>query len=949
MPARLVATWISLAAIYTLAGKIGLALAFVNQSATAVWPPTGIALAAVLVFGTRVWPGIFLGAFITNEITAGSALTSLLIASGNTLEAVLGGYLVNRFAAGRSAFDNGWSISRFIVLAGLLSTSVSATIGVTTLSFFRLSEWSAFWATWLTWWLGDVAGAIVVTPALVLWAANHDIRRSYRHRGELSLFVAMVLVVGWLVFVASDYPLGFLCIPICVWAAGRFGRREAATATCLFSLIAVWGTAHGLGTFARDAVNDALLLLQGFMVVTSIVGLTLAAAVSGRKVAEERLRQAYAELESRVESRTKELQAAVNNLRASDARFSEAQQVANVGSWEWNVRGGSEYWSDQMYRIFGVEPGAVTPSFEAFSGFLHPDDRDIIDRTIHQAIANHRPFQCDNRIIRPDGEIRTLHVQGRVVLGENEEVIRFVGTTQDITDRQRAAEIVRRSERRLQTIIDTEPACVKLVSSGGVVLDMNRAGLEMIGAQSFGDIAQRAVTDLVHPDDRNRFLGMHQRACNGSPGRLEFRIIGLNGDMRWVDSHAVPFETFTDSGETRTAVLSVTSDVTERKRLEDELRQSQKMEAIGLLAGGIAHDFNNLLTAIGGYTELVLDSFADTDRRREELQEVAKATRRAAALTRQLLAFSRRQILQPTVMDLNEMVGDIQRLLRRTIPENIDLQLEQSATVNAVRADRGQLELAVLNLAINAADAMPHGGRLRITTATRDVDHAWARWHPPMPPGRYVCLAVCDTGVGMTPDTQARIFEPFFTTKTAGEGTGLGLATVYGIVKQSDGFIWVESELERGTTFEVYLPAAQEPIPRSIHAPSVVEIGRGSHTILLAEDDGAVRRFARDVLANQGYTVVDARDGDEALAIARQYSGPIHLLIADVVMPGLSGHDLAARLIAERPNARVLYTSGYTENVMIRAGFKHGLATLAKPFLPADLLRKVSEVLTPRI
>ena len=949
MPVRLVVSWILLAAMYTLAGKLGLALAFVNQSATAVWPPTGIALAAVLLLGPRVWPGIFLGAFITNETTAGSLTTSLLIASGNTLEAVLGGYLVNRFAAGRSAFDHGWSIARFVLLAGFVSTGVSATIGVTTLSLFRFSEWSSYGTTWLTWWLGDAAAAIVVTPALVLWAAERDMRRSRDQWRELSAFVAMLLAVGWVVFVASDYPLGFLCIPLCVWAAGRFGRREAAIATCLLSLIAVWGTVQGVGTFARDSVNDALLLLQGFMAVTSVIGLIVGAAVWGRKVAEERLHLAYAELESRVESRTKELQTALHTLRVSDARFSEAQQVANVGSWELNVRDGNEYWSDQMYRIFGVDPGSVTPSFEAFTRFLHPDDRKTVDRIIRQALVNHQPFQCDNRIIRKDGEIRNLHVQGRVVLDGNDEVIRFVGTTQDITARQRAEETVRRSEHRLQTIIDAEPACVKVVSGSGLLLDMNPAGLKMIGARSLDEIAQQPVIDLVHPDDRDRFRAMHQDVCNGSPGRLEFRIVGLDGQLRWVDSHAVPFEAITDNGDTRAAVLSVTSDVTERKRLEDELLQSQKMEAVGLLAGGIAHDFNNLLTAIGGYTDLVLESFTETDKRREELQEVAKATRRAAALTRQLLAFSRRQILQPTILDVNEMVRDIQRLLRRTIPEHIDLQFEQSVSVHSVRADRGQLEVAILNLAINAADAMPQGGRLRITTATRDVDHAWAKRHPPMPAGRYVCLAVSDTGAGMTPETQTRIFEPFFTTKGPGKGTGLGLATVYGIVKQSEGFIWVDSEVGQGTTFEVYLPAAFAPIPRPVHVPSVAEIGRGLHTILLAEDDGAVRRLARDVLTNQGYTVVDARDGDEALTISREYPGPIHLLIADVVMPGLSGPDLAERLNVERPDTRVLYTSGYTENLMIRAGFEHGLATLAKPFLPADLLRKVSEVLTPAV
>jgi CheY-like chemotaxis protein len=295
------------------------------------------------------------------------------------------------------------------------------------------------------------------------------------------------------------------------------------------------------------------------------------------------------------------------------------------------------------------------------------------------------------------------------------------------------------------------------------------------------------------------------------------------------------------------------------------------------------------------------------------------------------------------VLDVNEMVIDVQKLLRRTIPENIDLQLELGSVLDRVQADRGQLEQVVLNLAINASDAMPQGGRLRLVTDTVDVDEVWAHLHPPMPAGRYVRLTVSDTGTGMTPQTRAHIFEPFFTTKERGKGTGLGLATVYGIVKQSGGFIWVESHVGRGTKFEIYLPVVHETVEPPVQVAPVVDVSGGSQTILLAEDDGAVRRLARDVLTKQGYTVLDARDGDEALTIARRYSRTIHLLITDVVMPGLSGRDLAARLSVERPDVRVLYTSGYTENVMMRAGFEHGLTLLAKPFLPNDLLRKVRE------
>ena len=814
--ARRLLARLTLAVIYTFAGKLGLALAFVNRSATAVWPPTGIALAAVVVLGPGVWPGIFLGAFLTNEFTAGTATTSLLIAAGNTLEALLGGYFVRRFAGGRAVFDQGRTIFLFVLLAGLISTTVSATIGVTTLSLFGFGSWPSYWPTWFTWWLGDAAGAIVIAPALMLWAADRSVRWSREQWLERSALFVTVVGAGWLVFVKAGYPLTFLCIPICVWAAYRFGPREAATVTCLFSLIAIWGSIHGLGTFGAPYLHDTLLLLQAFMAVTSIVGLTVGAAASGRRHAEERLRLANEQLEVRVRLRSRDLQSAVEKLAASEAR--------------------------------------------------------------------------------------------------------------------------------LKTIFDAEPACVKLVSHDGVLLEMNRAGLAMLGATDAAQIVGRRIIDVIHPDDRDRFLELHNTARSGTAARGEFRIVGLTGVERWVDSHLVPFDA-SGGKERQTAVLSVTSDVTERKRLEGELSQTHKMEAIGLLAGGIAHDFNNLITAIGGYTELVLRSLDDRDERREDLQEVAKAAQRAAGMTRQLLAFSRRQILQPTVVDVNAMVADLQNLLRRTIPENIDLEFDLSPTLGPVRADHGRLEQVVLNLAINARDAMPQGGKVRIATGIVDVDEVLARRHAPMPLGRYVRLSVSDSGVGMSPETQARIFEPFFTTKDHGKGTGLGLATVYGIVKQSEGFIWVESEIGRGTTFEVYLPIVNERVAQAVRLPATFDTRKGAHTILLAEDDEAVRRLARDVLTTQGYQVLDARDGDEALAVSRQYPGNIDLLIADVVMPGLSGRGLASHLAGERPDLRVLYTSGYNENMLADSDVGTGAAVLDKPFLPADLLRKVNHIL----
>jgi two-component system cell cycle sensor histidine kinase/response regulator CckA len=396
------------------------------------------------------------------------------------------------------------------------------------------------------------------------------------------------------------------------------------------------------------------------------------------------------------------------------------------------------------------------------------------------------------------------------------------------------------------------------------------------------------------------------------------------------------------SADAIVGALSVVVDVTRHQHLQEQLRQAQKMEAVGRLAGGIAHDFNNLLTVISGFTELVLVKLDDTDARHADLLEVQKAAERAATLTRQLLAFSRRQVLQPQVLDVNALVAGIKTLLQRTMSEDIELVMALGV-VDPVRVDASQLEQVLLNLALNARDAMPSGGKLRLVTETVAVDEAWR--YPPLMPGQYVRLTVSDTGVGMPPETQAHIFEPFFTTKPLGKGTGLGLATVYGIITQSGGFLGVDSQVGRGTSFAIYFPAVDAAVEPRVHVLIAERVAGGSETILLAEDDDAVRGLVRHTLSEHGYTVLQGRDGDDALAVARQHTGVIHLLVTDVVMPGLNGPALAARLRMKRPDIHVLYTSGYADKVTAHAGVERAVQVLGKPFLPLDLLRRVRGIL----
>jgi two-component system cell cycle sensor histidine kinase/response regulator CckA len=385
-------------------------------------------------------------------------------------------------------------------------------------------------------------------------------------------------------------------------------------------------------------------------------------------------------------------------------------------------------------------------------------------------------------------------------------------------------------------------------------------------------------------------------------------------------------------------------DVTEQRRLEGQLLQAQKMEAVGRLAGGVAHDFNNLLTVILSYGDLLLEDLPRDAPQRDDVAEIRQAAVAASALTRQLLAFSRQQVLEPRVLDVNAVVAGTEKLLTRLIGEDVRLTISLATTVGLVKVDPGQLEQIIMNLAVNARDAMPQGGRLTIETGDVEMDETYVRGHPLAHAGHYVMLAVSDTGVGMDAETQARIFEPFFTTKEVGKGTGLGLATVYGIVKQSGGFIWVYSEPGHGTTFKVYLPRVDEPVsPAAAAAPPAAG---GAETVLVVEDVAAVRTVAREMLERRGYTVLEAPDGESALRLAGKHRGEIHLLLTDVVMPGGSGRALADRLLALRPGMKVLYMSGYTDDAVVRHGIlEAGIAYLQKPFAPDSLTRKVRAVL----
>jgi len=392
--------------------------------------------------------------------------------------------------------------------------------------------------------------------------------------------------------------------------------------------------------------------------------------------------------------------------------------------------------------------------------------------------------------------------------------------------------------------------------------------------------------------------------------------------------------------------VAIMQDVTEKKKLEQQLNQAQKMESVGRLAGGVAHDFNNLLSVIIGYSEILMEHPGFDSHALRLAEEIKRAGGRAATLTRQLLAFSRQQVLEPRVLNLNTIVTDMQKMLRRLIGEDVEIHAKLEGDLGRVKADPGQIEQIIINLAVNARDAMPQGGKLTIETSNVELDESYAAQHPPATPGRYVLLAMADTGMGMNREIKARIFEPFFTTKELGKGTGLGLSTVYGIVKQSGGYIWVYSEPGQGSVFKVYLPRVDQPVEPLLPAELAVESLRGTETILVVEDEDTLRTLIRTLLEQSGYTVMEAKSGADALQAAQEHDAAIQLLLTDVIMPGLSGPAVAERLAHTHPKTKVLYMSGYTDTFATDRGLLAGAATLVhKPFTRKDLLRKVREVL----
>jgi signal transduction histidine kinase len=690
----------ALTLVYFLAGRYGLSLATLNSSASPVWPPTGLAIGTMLLLGRWIWPSVLIGAFLVNLSNSGDGIASVLMAGGNTVEAILGAWLAERFCGGLQAFAGISNICKFALGPGMLAPAASAAIGSSALLIRNLVPVADLPRVGFTWWMGDAISALVLAPCVVLLGRRNFFRLGRGRVAEaLALSAGLFLTGqiafgGWLPAGQRNLPLEYLAVPFIVWACYRFGRTGASAAVMALGAIAVTGTVNGFGPFAVRDQNTSLLLLQAFLGTLSLTALILATAMALKRAAMSRMA------------------ALVEETRGANEKLRQA---------------------------------------------------------------------------------------------------------------------------------------------------------------------------------------------------------------------------------------------------EEHIRQAQKMEAVGRLAGGVAHDFNNLLTAINGYSEVVLTRLAPADPNRAFVEEIRKAGDRAALVTQQLLAFSRKQMIVPTVLDINEVLGDLENMLARLIGANIELRI-RTGEAGKVKADPGQVAQVVMNLVINGRDAMPNGGEITIATGEETLAGHETGFHLKPAPGRYVRVEVKDSGAGMDAAVRDRLFEPFFSTKhvgsaNGGSGTGLGLSTVYGIMEQNRGGLKVASEPGQGTSLYAYFPLCEEDWS-GVPSEPTAEGGesRPRETILVVEDEENVRSLVRHVLEGQGYVVLEASGAREAMYVHENHAGRIDLLLTDVMLPGKSGRELARELLEVRPATKIIFMSGYTEDSVIRTELERSKAALflGKPFSPTLLGHTVRAALEGR-
>jgi PAS domain S-box-containing protein len=970
---------------YVALAKAGLLLASVHPSATPIWPPTGLALSAVLVRGLRTWPAIFLGALIANATTdlgnataTGWVLTSSAIAAGNTLEAVVGGCLITVWSGGgRKTFDTPSGVTKFALIALGPSTMISATVGLGSLSLAGYAELPNFATIWLTWWLGDVAGALVFTPVVVLWITGGFRPFNLDKFLDSSLAQLGAGVIGLVALSPLIEPtvgrssLSFLAVLPLLWAALRCGPRDTATVALILSCFAVWATQAGRGPFGGLTRNESFLLLIMFMISVAVPSLVLSVDVALRKRVEARLRQ---------------------QQQILGAMFSQAV----VGIAQLDMTGRFKLVNDQFCEIV-QRPSAELLQLR-IQDITDPEDvshmLDLFGQVIHQGDG----FAIETRYVLPDRSGVWVRNNISAIFDQDGMVRCFVAVAEDVTARRRAEEKLRGAHADLRRLVHERTAALNEANN---ILLAEIEQRKCVEDALKHDIAERRKTQEALTESERRFrlliqgvtdyaifmldpdgyiinwnmgarrihqyaaaeiIGQHfsrfyteEEQQRGEPVRAlqlaayEGKYVADGWRVRRDESlfwANVVVEAIRDERGTLVGYAKITRDITERRdaqlaltRAQEQLTQSQKMEALGQLTGSIAHDFNNLLMIVSGHAQILRRRLSDP-RHLQSVEAVNSAVSRGESLTRQLLAFSRRQPLSPIVVDLKERIDAVHEMLVGSLRGNIELRCDIPAGIWPVEIDVAELELALVNIAVNARDAMSGGGTITLSAlnvALKKSDEIEQL------EGDFVALTMNDTGVGIRPDVLPRIFEPFFSTKPLGKGTGLGLSQVYGFAHQSGGSVIVKSTVGSGTSITLYLRRSQRaPVTKSARPSAAQPVVARQGTVLVVEDNTEVANVTATLVEQLGYRTLRAESATDALN-QLQGGDKISLVLSDIAMPGgMNGIALAQEIHHRYPEIPVLLNSAYSD--MVQA-VDSRFTILRKPFQLPALEKSIRETL----